>query len=138
MIFLDTNVPIYASDSASPFCSWARETIAAAVAGDGAVTNAVCLAELCVGAEDPGLVADQLRSWGIQILDLPAAAAELCAVAYRHYRSHRSSEAGATPPRVPLPDFFIGAHCALMGWDLATGDEGRFRTYFPQVRLLTP
>ncbi len=28
-------------------------------------------------------------------------------------------------PKVPLPDFFIGAHCQLMGCPLATADTGR-------------
>jgi predicted nucleic acid-binding protein len=36
MILLDTNVLIYAFDLDSPFYQWARETIADAVAGDGA------------------------------------------------------------------------------------------------------
>lgn len=39
-------------DPDSPFCHWARETIAEAVAGDGAAINAVSLAEICVGDAD--------------------------------------------------------------------------------------
>ena len=42
----DTNVLIYAFDRNSPFCKWARETIAEAVAGNGAAINAVSLATL--------------------------------------------------------------------------------------------
>ena len=56
MILLDTNVLIYAFDHDSPFCNWARETIADAVAGNGASINAVSLAEICVGDEDPPTV----------------------------------------------------------------------------------
>jgi predicted nucleic acid-binding protein len=45
----------------------------------------------------------------------------------------------ASTDRSPfLPDFFIGAHAQIMGWPLATADEGRFRTYFPSVILRTP
>jgi len=39
---------------------------------------------------------------------------------------------------MPLPDFFIGAHAQIMGWQLATADEGRFQTYFPSVALMMP
>ena len=62
MILLDTNVLIYAFDLDSPFCQWSRETIASAVAGDGAAINAVSLAEICVGDADPPTVADRIRS----------------------------------------------------------------------------
>ncbi len=138
MILLDTNVLIYAFDSGSPYCSWSREIIADAVAGDGAAINAVSLAELCVGDEQPETVADRVRGWGVEILDVPAAAADTCAKAYRRYRNRRISQAGRDAPTMPLPDFFIGAHAKIMSWELATADRGRFQTYFPSVRLRTP
>lgn len=138
MILLDTNVLIYASDSGSPYCRWARETIADAVAGEGACINAVGLAELCVGDVDPPAVASQVRAWGIAILDVPAAAADVCAEAYCRYRERRTADAGKPAPGMPLPDFFIGAHAAIMDWEIATADQGRFRTYFPSVTLRTP
>jgi predicted nucleic acid-binding protein len=73
MTLLDTNVLIYASDPRSEHCRWARRTISEAVAGDGAAVNAVSLAELCVGDADPATVADRIRAWGVQILDIPTA-----------------------------------------------------------------
>ena len=138
MILLDTNVLIYASTEGSPFLEWARDTIAAGVSEDGAAVNAVSIAEICVGDAEPETVADQLRSWGITLLDVPAVAAEPCAKAYLKYRERRRAESGRDAPALPLPDFFIGAHAQVMGWPLATADEGRFRTYFPSVTLRTP
>ena len=138
MILLDTNVLIYASTEGSPFLEWARHTIAAGVSEDGAAVNAVSLAEICVGDAEPEAVADRIRSWGITLLDVPAAAAEPCAKAYLEYRERRRAESGRDAPALPLPDFFIGAHAQIMDWPLATADAGRFRTYFPSVTLLTP
>ena len=138
MTFLDTNVVIYASQPRSSFHGWARDTIANAVGGKGAVVNAVGLAELCVGDPNPTTVASRLRGWGIAILDLPAATSQICAQAFGLYLQRRSSQVGGSPPKVPLPDFFIGAHCQLMGWELATADVGRFQTYFPSVIWITP
>ncbi|MBI4555977.1 MAG: PIN domain-containing protein [Candidatus Hydrogenedentes bacterium] len=138
MILLDTNVLIYASGPDSPFYQWARATIADAVAGAGAALNAVSLAELCVGDADPPAVADRVRRWGIGILDVPTAAAEACAEAYRQFRERRWRDSGRTAPSTPLPDFFIGAHAMIMGWELATTDQGRFTTYFPSVTLKIP
>ena len=138
MILLDTNVLIYAFDPDAPFCQWARDTIADAVAGDGAAINAVSLAEICVGDADPATAADRIRSWGVAILDVPAAAADVCATAYRRYRKRRMSQSDAPVPVMPLPDFFIGAHAGIMGWELATADRGRFHTDFPSVSLKMP
>jgi len=138
MILLDTNLLVYASDEQSHYCKWARRIIADAVAGEGAAVNAVGLAELCVGDAEPGKVASRIRSWGVEVMDIPAAAAEVCADAYRAYRQRRKIESGKDSASIPLPDFFIGAHAQIMGWALATVDESRFRTYFPGVPLKTP
>ncbi|NUM52374.1 MAG: PIN domain-containing protein [Candidatus Hydrogenedentes bacterium] len=135
---LDTNVLIYAADRKSPFHRWAREIISRAVATDGAAIDAVALAELCVGDATPHTVADRVRRWGVNILDVPAAAAEVCASAYRRFRERRLAESGKSLPEAPLPDFFIGAHAAIMGWELATADKGRFSSYFPTVTLKVP
>jgi predicted nucleic acid-binding protein len=138
MILLDTNVLIYAFDTDSPHCELARQTIVDAVYGDGAAINAVTLAEICVGDLEPGSVADPIRRWGVQVLDVPAALADTCAVAYRAYRKRRTSQSGQPAPAMPPPDFFIGSHAAIMSWSLATVDTDRFRTYFPTVRLIAP
>ena len=138
MILLDTNVLIYAFDPDSPFFNWARETIADAVTGDGAAINAVSLAEICVGDANPATAADRIRSWGIVILDVPAAAADVCAKAFRQYRKQRMSQSDIPVPIMPLPDFFIGAHAKIMDWELATADRGRFHTYFPSITLKVP
>jgi predicted nucleic acid-binding protein len=138
MILLDTNVLIFAFDPASPFYKWARDTIAGAVAGDGAAINAVSLAEVWIGGADPPTVADRIRSWGVEILDVPAAVAYACATAYLQYRKQRMSRSDTPVPSMPLPDFFIGAHAKIMGWELATADQGRFHTYFPSVALKMP
>jgi predicted nucleic acid-binding protein len=37
-----------------------------------------------------------------------------------------------------LPDFYIGAHAAVMQWPLLTRDAIRYRSYFPSVRLIAP
>ena len=83
MILLDTNVLIYAFATGSDHKDWARSVIADGVAQDGAAINAVALAELCVGDAAPDTVADRLRSWDVQIIDIPVAAAEISARAYR-------------------------------------------------------
>ena len=139
MILLDTNLVIDAQNEASLFFERSRKLIVEAVATTGAAVNAVTLAELCSGKRNiADLVQAELREAGVQLFDLPAAAAPICGRAYRHYRFSRRKSGGGPAPSTPLPDFFIGAHAELMGWNLATRDSGRFRLYFPQVKLIEP
>jgi hypothetical protein len=40
--------------------------------------------------------------------------------------------------RSPLPDFYIGAHAAVVGMQLLTRDTKRCRMYFPKRALIAP
>jgi predicted nucleic acid-binding protein len=136
---LDTNVVVYARSVSSPFKQWAEEQIANAVSTEGAALSAVSLAELCA---EPGIdfsaVAGAVTSFGVQLLDVPAAVAERCGQAYGSYRQARAKASGKNAPAMPLPDFFIGAHAELLDLELVTNDPDRIRTYFPKVKLVTP
>ncbi len=138
MILLDTNVLIYAFETESPLSKWARQVIAEAVVGEGAMVNPVVLAELCVGEARPKEVADRILSWGVDIASLPASAAPVCAKAFRQYRDRRKRETGSRIATMPLPDFFIGAHAEVANSQIATADVSRYKTYFPKVTLVAP
>ena len=141
MKLLDTNILVYARNRKSPFHHWAIEQIIhlAKLDGEGAGLSAVSVAELC--AEEGVVPADfprEIESFGIEILDWPQAAAPRCGEAYRAYRRNRKKSSGQSAPKMPLPDFFIGAHAEWLGVDRVTNDPDRFRTHFPSIRLITP
>jgi predicted nucleic acid-binding protein len=138
MILFDTNVIIDILDDAEPQHKWAIQQLASAVLDEGAVVSAVTVAELCAGDRHPEEVESDLHKWGVQIADVPAASAATCGRAYRRYASVRRSSGGSAPPKMPLPDFFIGAQAQIMGWKIATRDQERFKKYFSEVPLLTP
>ena len=138
MILLDTNVVIDALDPGSPYHAWANKHIVNALSGEGAAVNAVTVAELCAGDRNPKHVESDLRRWGVQVLDVPAAAATICSRAYRRYALARRASGGGAAPKTPLPDFFIGAHAEMEGWKLVTRDTERISRYFPSAMLLTP
>ena len=138
MTLLDTMVVVYARTPDSPFHEWAKEQIAGAVTGSGAAINAVTLAELCVEeGMEAAEVAHHIAGFGIEVFDVPASAAARCGEAYRNYRRQRKRDSGKDSPKVPLPDFFIGAHAEIMGWELATNDPRRFQNYF-SLKLVMP
>jgi predicted nucleic acid-binding protein len=49
----------------------------------------------------------------------------------------RYQRRGGVRPNV-LADFFIGAHAQVLGCPVLTRDVRRYRTYFPDVELITP
>ncbi len=137
-MLLDTNVIVDALDKDQPHHSWSKKQIEDAVAGNGGGISVVTLAELCAGARDPEDVEPQIKRLGITVHELPAAVAVICGRAYRRYVKARQDSGGSVPPKMPLPDFFIGAHAEIMDWQIATRDQQRFKRYFPKVSLVTP
>lgn len=63
---------------------------------------------------------------------LPYGAAFLAGKCFADYRRRGGDK------RSPLPDFFIGAHAAVAGYELVTRDRGRFTTYFPKLTIHSP
>lgn len=138
MILFDTNVLIDARNDSEANYAWAVRQIEEAVAGEGAGINAVTLTELCAGSPKPEDIEPEIRKLGLEIFDLPSTVAKSCGKAYRRYVIARRASGGGNASRIPLPDFFIGAHAEIMGWKLATRDSERIARYFPKVALVTP
>jgi predicted nucleic acid-binding protein len=63
---------------------------------------------------------------------LPDEAGFLAGKAFLAYRRRGGQK------RAPLPDFYIGAHSAVRGYQLLTRDATRYRTYFPTITLIAP
>lgn len=138
MTLFDTNVIIDARDSSQANHSWAVRLIEEAVSDEGGGINVVTLSELCAGSPRPEDIAPEIGKLGLEIFDLPAALAMTCGKAYRRYLIARRTSGGGNASKIPLPDFFIGAHAEIMKWKLATHDTERIAKYFPKVHLLAP
>lgn len=63
---------------------------------------------------------------------IPYEAAFLAGKSFLTYRRRGGTK------QSPLPDFFIGAHAAIAGYQLMTRDAARYRTYFPKLSLIAP
>ena len=94
--------------------------------------NPIIYTEVSIGFERIEEVEAAIISAGFEMLPLPKEALFLAGKAFLQYRRHKGTKSS------PLPDFFIGAHAAVLGIDLITRDVGRYHTYFPTVTLITP
>jgi len=129
---IDTNVLLDLVTDDPVWAEWSiRQLDAAAVRGILTI-NTVVYAELSVRfgrIEDLDAVLDEA---GISLVDIPRSALFLAGKVFQHYRAAGGSRNGV------LPDFFIGAHAAVVGMPLLTRDVQRYRSYFPSVTLLAP
>jgi len=94
--------------------------------------NAVVYAELSMGFERIEDLEWAIGRGGFQMLDMPREALFLAGKTFLTYRRKRG------PKRSPLPDFFIGAHAAILEMPLITRDIANYRNFLPTVRLISP
>lgn len=131
MILVDTNVllDIYKADPI--WMPWSLEQLRTAKPGQLAI-NIVVYAELAGHPAEPAHLDQFVDTLGMQMLDLSRPAARLAGLAFRQYRQLGGTKTGV------LPDFFIGAHAQADGYKLLTRDAGRYKTYFPKIKLICP
>ncbi len=96
------------------------------------------ISEASVRAKDPQAVPALLEGFGMTLLPLPVSAAVPAAKAFAIYLERLKKEGKAVASRVPLPDFFIGAHAQAETLTLVTRDPDRVKTYFSAVKLVSP
>ena len=131
MILVDTNVllDIYRADAI--WMPWSLQHLQQAKPGQLAL-NMVVYAELAGHPAEPANLDEFLEMLGIQMLELSRPAARLAGLAFRSYRQRGGTKTGV------LLDFFIGAHAQAEGYKLLTRDAGRYKTYFPKIKLICP
>ncbi len=94
--------------------------------------NSIVYTEVSIGFEKVEEVEQAIAGLGIKVLEMPREALFLAGKAFLKYRKNKGTKVS------PLPDFFIGAHASVSGFELITRDSDKYKTYFPQVRLIHP
>ena len=96
------------------------------------VINPVIYAKLCLSCSTFGALDKVLNMMQLVLLELPRPALFLAGKAFAQYRRRGGNK------HPVLPDFFIGAHAAVLGCGLLTREANRYTTYFPTLRVLSP
>lgn len=131
-VLVDSNLVIDLLDEAAAWHGWARKSVAECAVEGALAVNPVVFAEVCIPFETEALAAAAIDFPFFRRETLPWSAAFHAGQAFGAYK-RRGGVRIAT-----LPDFFIGAHARVAGYALLTRDARRYRTYFPDVRLIAP
>lgn len=132
MILVDTNVLIDLVQDDPQWADWSEEQLMQAQKLGPLFINAVGYAELVPALDSMAALDDFLKRSKIVVKDLSRPAAYMAGEAFLQYRKRRGTKTGV------LADFFMGAQAHTEGWRILTRDEGRYKTYFPKVKLICP
>ena len=112
--------------------SWSLEHLRSAAMKGPLIINTIVYAEISIGFSRIENLDRMLAETGIKTRELPRSAAFLAGKAYKAYRTRGGNKSA------PLPDFFIGAHAAVLGVPLITRDPKRMRQVFSGLNLVYP
>ena len=129
-VLIDSNIVIDIAGTEGEWTRWSIEQASFFVGG--LLINPVIYSELCSPLESFAEVENLIAYLGLGYREMPKDALFLAAQVYKLYRSRGGQKTA------PLPDFFIGAHAAVLGIPILTRDVARYRTYFPAVELICP
>lgn len=131
-VLVDSNVLLDVFSEDPAWFAWSAEALSSMAETSTLVVNPIVYAEVSVRFTRIEELEEALPADRFAREPLPWEAAFLagkCYVAYRRRGGERRS---------PLPDFYIGAHAAVRGMTLLTRDASRYRTYFPDLDLVSP
>lgn len=130
---VDSNVLLDVVEEDPDWYAWSSEALADAADRGVLVINPIIYAEVSIGyARVEELEAALGDPSAFRRDPIPYEAAFLAGKAFAAYRRRDGIKSA------PLPDFYIGAHAAVLGYSLLTRDARRYQTYFPKLQLVSP
>jgi predicted nucleic acid-binding protein len=131
-VLIDSNVLLDVLAKDPLWYSWSSAVVENVADRSRLVINAVIYSEVSVHYSRIEDLDAALPKSLFEREPIPYEAAFLAGKSFLAYRRKGGTR------RSPLPDFFIGAHAAVAGYLLLTRDAVRYRTYFPELSLITP
>ena len=132
MILADSNVLLDVITADRQWSRWSQTALDEWSRRGPVLINPVIYAELAPAYDMIEKLDAAIDAVGLEFHDIPRAALFLASRAYVQYRRRGGTR------RSVLPDFFVGAHAAVLEVPLLTRDTPRYRAYFPSLRLVAP
>ncbi|MGA8586271.1 MAG: type II toxin-antitoxin system VapC family toxin [Roseiarcus sp.] len=131
-VLIDANVLLDVITEDARWLDWSAQALERAGERYRLVINPVIYAEVSIRYSRIEALDAALPKASFDREAIPYEAAFLAGKAFLDYRQRGGTK------RSPLPDFFIGAHAAVAGYQLMTRDATRYRSYFPRLSLIAP
>ena len=130
-VLVDSNVILDVFTDDPRWAEWSEITLETCLDNGPLYINPIIYTEVSIAFDLIEELEAAIGKAGFQMLEIPKEALFLAGKAFLRYRKGRGAK------RLPLPDFYIGAHAAVLDLELITRDISRYRTYFPTVKLIS-
>jgi predicted nucleic acid-binding protein len=131
-VLVDSNVLLDLLTEDARWFSWSAAAVEKAADVFRLVINPIIYAEVSIRFDRIEDLEAALPMATFERESIPYEAAFLAGKSFVAYRRRGGLK------RSPLPDFFIGAHAAVAGYQLLTRDDAPYRTYYPSLKLIAP
>src|SRR6202022_3258665 len=132
MILVDTHGLLDVLENDARWATWSQEKLDAARTTETLAINPIIYSELSIAFNRIEELEAVIAEASLSVESIPREALFLAGKVFLNHRRSRGAKQSV------LPDFYIGAHAAVMQCPILTRDVGRFRTHFPTVSLITP
>ena len=132
MTLVDSNILLDLIAGSQEWTNWSKRQLERAALDGPLIINDVIYAEISIRFAAFEALDLLLTANAIEVASMPRAALFLAGKVFSRYRTAGGVRTGV------LPDFFIGAHAAVLEIPILTRDTRRYRTYFPSVELIAP
>lgn len=131
-VFVDSCVLLDVFNDDANFGAWSVQTLYDCQKTNELVINTIIFSEVALNFDSCIALESILGQLKIRVLTIPLAAAFDVSRVFRQYKNNKGDRKSA------MPDFYIGAHARQLNVPIITRDVARFRTYFPELTLITP
>jgi len=132
MVMVDSCVYLDIFTRDAQWCYWSSDVLARYANVGNVIINPVIYAEISIRFDKIEELQALLSKDIFEYYAIPREAAFLAGKCFLKYRKRGGKKT------TPLPDFFIGAHAAILNIPLVTRDTNRFREYFPKLEIVCP
>ncbi len=131
-VFIDSCVLLDLFTDDPNWAEWSESVLEKYSQTNTLYINSIVYTEISIGFKKIEEVETAITELDMKVLEMPREALFLTGKVFLQYRKNHGTKTS------PLPDFFIGAHAAVSKFDLITRDTSKYKTYFPQVKLIHP
>ena len=131
-VFVDSCILLDLFTNDDNWADWSEDMLEKYSQTNSLYINSIVYTEVSIGFNRIEEVERAIAELGIKVLEMPREALFLSGKVLLRYRKNKGTKVS------PLYDFFIGAHASVSQFELITRDVDKYKTYFPQVRLIHP
>ncbi|MBL4827029.1 MAG: type II toxin-antitoxin system VapC family toxin [Spongiibacteraceae bacterium] len=111
---------------------WSANTLYEASKKYKLTINTIVFTEIAFNFDSSQVLQTTLHQLNISVVDIPLDAAFKTSRVFKKYRKNGGDK------KTAMPDFYIGAQAWHQQGILITRDVSRYKSYFPQLKLITP